>query len=261
VAPLPDSGQAAPSEAAGAPSVSGPQTVWAPVGSRPRSDALAAAFVAHRPEQRPENRAANDYVPSSGEIEAFRTARNAYGETSVQWNPLYAYVDGLDGLHEPSTDDLIQWAAHKWGIPEDWLRAEYTQESWWRQSTLGDRTAVSAAWYASYPAQAQVPGTSEAYESMGITQVKWLPDGSVGAGTEPLRWKSTAFNVDYQAATVRYYFDGLCSWCTSGYSAGQEWNSIGAWYSPYPWANSGAQAYIKEVQGKLLSKPWGSPGF
>jgi hypothetical protein len=91
--------------------------------------------------------------------------------------------------------------------------------------------------------------------------VKWLPDGSVGAGTEPLRWKSTAFNVDFQGATIRYYFDGLCSWCTSGYSSGQEWNSIGAWFSPYPWSNSGAQAYVRAVQGYLAAKPWLSAAF
>ena len=35
----------------------------------------------------------------------------------MQFNPYLQYVDGRDGMTDPSTDDLIQWAAHKWGIP------------------------------------------------------------------------------------------------------------------------------------------------
>ena len=96
---------------------------------------------------------------------------------------------------------------------------------------------------------------------MGIAQVKWSPDGSVGAGTEPLRWESTAFNLDYYAATVRYYYDGYCSWCGRGYAAGQQWNSIGAWFNPYPWNNSGQQSYIQEVQRELALRTWAEPSF
>ena len=234
---------------------------WSAVGAKPLSDAAAAALVVHRPEQRPGNVTANKYVPSAAQISAFRAARNQYGQTAVQFNPLNAYVDGLDGLANPSTDDIIQWAARKWGIPVDWLRAQYVQESYWRQSQLGDRTAVSALWYVLYPLSAQLPGGLEVYESMGISQVKWRPDNSIGTGAEPLRWLSTAFNADYQAAMVRYYYDGYCGWCGAGYAAGQKWNSIGAWFSPSPWANGGAQSYVASVQAHLAERPWTSPGF
>jgi hypothetical protein len=204
--------------------------------------------------------AANDYVPYDAELEAFRVAKSNYGQTPAQYNRLNAYVDGLDGLTEPSSDDLIQWAAANWGIPTQWLRAQYAQESYWRQSTLGDRASVPSSWVSLYPPQARI-NTSEVYESMGIAQVKWKPDGSQNPGTEPLRWKSSAFNLDYQAAQLRYYFDGLCSWCGSGDSAGQEWASIGAWFSPNPWNNSAALAYVKEVQALLAAKPWLSSSF
>ena len=50
-------------------------------------------------------------------------AKSSSGQSNVAFNPYYRYVDGRDGLLRPSTDDLIQWAAHKWGIPENWLRA------------------------------------------------------------------------------------------------------------------------------------------
>jgi hypothetical protein len=218
------------------------------------SDKEAASFVVHKSEQRPENTTANSYVPSPSETEAFHSVANGS-------NPLNRYVDGLDGLINPSTDDLIQWASFKWGIPTDWLRAEYVVESKWNQAALGDRASVSTEWYSKYPSQARISGTSEVYESMGITQIKWRPDNSVGPGTEPLRWKSTAFNLDYQAAALRYYFDGFCSWCATGYKAGEEWASIGAWFSPVPWQNSGAVSYEKQIQEKLVAKPWLSANF
>ncbi len=230
----------------------GEQMTWRPVGSLPLSDAEAAARVIRRPEQRPDNVAANDYVPTNEELAAFHSA-------AKEFSPLSVYVDGRDGLTDPSTDDLIQWASLKWGIPTDWLRAEYVMESDWRQSNLGDLAQVSPEWWAQYPAVAQ-RASDEVYESMGITQIKWKPTDE-DPGTEPLRWKSTAFNVDYQASVVRYYYDGYCRWCSAGYGSGQQWNSIGAWYEPSPWDNAGAQAYVASVQTILSEKPWLLPSF
>jgi Ca-dependent carbohydrate-binding module xylan-binding len=237
-----------------------PQTVWAPIGSKPLSDAEAASLVTHEPEIRPENAAANNYVPTDAELAAFHTAQDP-SRPPVDYNPLSKYVTGRPGLVDPSTDDLIQWAAHKWGIPEDLIRAQMATESWWRQSTLGDRATVSPTAYGQYPPQARIAGTSDVYESMGISQIKWRPDGSLHTGTDPLRWKSVAFNLDFYAATIRFYYDGLCSWCTTGYSAGQEWNSVGAWFNPQPWLNLGQLNYIDRVQGNLADSPWDDPAF
>jgi hypothetical protein len=151
---------------------------------------------------------------------------------------------------------LIQWASHKWRIPTDWIRAQMEKESSWDQSDLGDRETVSSSWYGLYPPQARIAGTSDVYQSMGLSQVKWRPDRSQGAGTEPLRWKSTAFSLDYYGATIRFYYDGLCDWCGSGYTAGQAWNSVGAWYQPTPWANRDAQKYVRDVQEGLADRAW-----
>jgi hypothetical protein len=238
------------------PAVRDPQGAWTAPGSRPLPDAQAGALVTHRSEQRPQNALANDYVPSDGQLRAFYAARNAAGEATVQWNPLFRLVTGRAGLTRPSTDDLIQWAAHKWGIPEDVIRAQLSLESNWRMGQLGDRTSVSTAAYRLYPRAAQIPGTHDVYESMGIAQVKWTPDGSVGAGTEPLRWLSTAFDLDVYAATLRYYYDGYCHWCVPGYAAGQAWGSVGAWYEPSPWGNGGAQMYVEAVRRELARRPW-----
>ena len=205
-----------------------PQTTWAPCNRnahssrlstfKPLSDTAAAALVTPEPETRADNAkpyaiagvphaSTTTYVPTLPQIRAFRAAKTSLGQPVLSFNPYLRYVDGRDGMHDPSTDDLIQWAAHKWGIPEDWLRAEYVQESYWSSFQVGDEQTVSAHDYRLYPAQARVPGSLQVYQSLGISQVRWDPAGSVGAGTEPLRWESLAFNVDYQAAMVRFYYD------------------------------------------------------
>jgi hypothetical protein len=242
----------------------------------PLSDGSAAALVTREPETRPYNArpytiagkryaAPNNDVPTAAQLAAFRHSYTSAGQLVTTFNPYFRYVDGLDGMHNPSTDDLIQWGAHKWGIPEDWLRAEYVQESYWSAYQLGDLTAVSSADYSLYPPQSRVAGRLDVYQSLGITELKWRPDGSVGAGTEPLRWQSTAFNIDYQAAMVRFYYDNpegaRTSWGDRTYAPCQEWNSIGGWYEPYPWSNAGQKYYISEVQQQLASRAWTSGSF
>jgi hypothetical protein len=246
----------APGQGAGSPgSGSEPITSWRPPGSLPLTDAEAASRVSARPEIRPENARANGYRPSDAELQAFYTAKSRYDETTVEYNPLNAYVTGR---FSGSTDDILQWAAHKWGIPEDVVRAVATAESTWRHSYLGDRAdGVDAS---RYPEAARIDSDS-VYESMGLVQVKWQPFGRLHPGTEPLRWKSTAFNVDYWAATVRYYFEGRCSWCGSGYRMGQEWQSLGGWYNPSPWGNSGMASYIEGLKRWVAERPWERPGF
>ncbi|MEA2213035.1 MAG: hypothetical protein QOF83_2983 [Solirubrobacteraceae bacterium] len=237
----------------------GAQTTWAPPGRRPLSDARAASLVVHHRELRPGNARANAYVPSAAQLRAFHSARDQYGVVD-QGVREFRYVTGRSGLRHPSTDDLIQWVAHKWGIPEDWIRAQLAQESWWRQNDLGDEATVSARWYRRYPKQAR-RSHNRVFSSMGISQVKWIPDGSEDPGSEPLRWKSTAFALDLYAAKVRFFYNGDCSWCGAGYSRGQAWNSIGGWYEPTPWNNSGQHWYITQVKGYLAGRVWARPGF
>lgn len=234
-----------------------PITAWRAPGSAPLSDAEAARRVRPAPEIRPQNAAANAYRPSAAEIQTFLTGqRDTHGRLPAEYNPALAKVTGN---FTGTTDEILQWAAHKWGIPEDLARAVAVTESYWRQAGYGDRRTVSDPTL--YPAQSRISGTSDVYESLGLMQIKWRPNGSVGTGTEPLRWKSTAFNADFWAASVRYYYDGACSWCGATYSAGQEKASIGAWYSPYPWANPDQQGYATKVWDHATKRTWTQPGF
>lgn len=262
-----------------------PQVTWAPCNrnahnSRPStftplSDQAAAALVTPEPETRAANAqpyAVNGvrhaptttYVPTAAQLRSARAAKTSLGQPVLSFNPYLRYVDGRDGLRDPSTDDLIQWAAHKWGIPENWLRAEYVQESYWNSFQLGDEESVSASDYLRYPAQARVAASDLVYQSMGITQVRWDPEGTVGAGTEPLRWESLAYNVDYQAAMIRFYYDnpsGARAAWGDAYVPCQRWNAIGAWFSSYPWGNPGAEQYVRDVRAILAEKVWRTPDF
>jgi len=157
---------------------------WAACSSnfRPLSDAQAAAKAVWAPENRPGNTAANHYRPSGGEISAFRYGEtNRYGQTAVQANPYAAYVTGG---YSGTTDQIIQWGAAKWGIPADWLRAQYVVEWHWNQSAKGDLTAVANP--SRYPSQSRAGG-NKVYLSLGIAQVKWNhPDANnSGIGAEP----------------------------------------------------------------------------
>jgi len=224
------------------------------------SDARAASRVRPVGEVRLDNADENAYRPSAGELEAFRTGQvDRYGRTQLEYNPLTARVTGgFSG----TTDEILQWVAHKWGIPEDVVRAVAVNESYWHHlwrpgNGLGDRHTVFDQ--SPYPDFSRIAGTGDVYQSLGIMQIKWTPEG-LHQGTEPLRWKSTAFNVDYWGAVVRYYYDGLCYWCGPDYSAGQEWASIGAWYSPSPWATS-STAYVQSAKTHTTQRPWTRPGF
>ena len=211
-------------------------------------------------EHRSGNYTANRYQPTDGELAAFYAARDRYGRTRAQYNRHLALVTGRPGISNPTTDELIQWAAHKWGIPEDLVRAQMAAESNWYMSALGDRrTGVDASLY---PAHSRIDATT-VYESLGISQIKWRVAhnglNEMNPGTEPLRWRSTAFVLDYYGASIRYYFDGLCDWCGSAYQAGDSWNSIGAWYSGQ-WAVN-VSAYIDRVKQRLADRAWENPGF
>jgi hypothetical protein len=228
----------------------------------PLSDALAAAYVQPVPEQRSGNNTANACIVTPAMVSTFiNTAeRNNKNETPVQANPYNAFVTGN---FTGTTDQIIQWAAVKWGIPVDWVRAQFVQDSNWDQSAQGGSTAVASS--VSYPAQSRIDST-HVYQRLGISQVLWnYPDLKTdGIGTEPVRWQSTAFAADYYGATVRFQFDnpqGKRATWGDGYVACQNWNSIGAWKQNYPWANPAQAAEVTAVQGQLASRAWAQTGF
>ena len=76
-----------------------------PVGSPPLSDARAARRVKRaRREPRPENAAANSRTPTRAEIAYF------YAHSDM------TYKRRVTGRFRGTTDEILQWAAHKHGV-------------------------------------------------------------------------------------------------------------------------------------------------
>jgi autotransporter family porin len=227
------------------PATTAPTTTTSPVASKARllpagssglSDADAADRVRRSPwEPRPANTTANHRVPSSSELATFRAAAVGFN-----WGACEPYKARITGNFTGTTDEIIQWAAWKWGLDEDLLRAQTVRESNWKQDMLGDYAGGKPLSY-------------------GLLQLKStsLP------GSYPLSQQSTAFNADHSAALLRHYFDGCATWLAdfnASYAPGDIIGSLGAYYSGR-WYNSDANWYIGEVKRELAARAWEQPGF
>ncbi len=220
-----------------------------PPGATLPSDATCAALVRRSPDEpRPDNAAANAAIPPPGSF-TLTALDNQVGYD----NRTPALEARVTGNFTGTTDEIIQWAACKWGFDEDEVRAIAATESWWHMSQLGDVTTNQALC---------PPGLiAPCPRSFGIHQVTWSSDP---VGTYPWSQRSTAFNLDASLLVHRVCFEGYTTWLRNigytSYAAGDEWGCVGQWYSGN-WHDVGAQTYIAKVQGYMATKPWTQPGF
>jgi hypothetical protein len=207
----------------------GPNVVR-PVGWTPLTSAAAAKLV-HRSswEPRPQNYTANHTKPTAAQLAEWRSQSQM------------PYANLVDGQFTGTTDEIIQWAAYKWGLPVEVLRAVAALETWWDQSFVGDNG-----------------------DSFGIFQVR-RPYHCFGECT--IVRESTAFTADYYGGIIRSYYDGKETWLNTvsaengaPYAAGDLWGSIGAWASGR-WHDAHAEEYVAAAKGYLASKPWLTPEF
>ncbi len=214
---------AAPGETPAAlpPSGSGPRYpfVTLPPGADLPDGATCAAAVRRSTwEPRPANAAANAAVPQ--------------GMTLPSWGDMAPMASErllprVDGAFTGTTDEIIQWAACKWGFDVDTVRAVASMESAWQQSLVGDGG-----------------------ESFGLLQVK----RTAHPGTYPWSERSTAFNVDYALAWRRACYEGDFVWIDAD-TSGDEWGCIGLWYSGR-WNDPDALDYIARVRQRLKDRVW-----
>jgi len=202
------------------------------VGWGPRTSKQAAKLVnRHGWEPRPENRASNRRWPAKKDVKAWRKRSEM------------PYARFVDGRFRGTTDEIIQWAAHKWGINTNLMRAVATVESWWEMSTLGDNG-----------------------DSFGLFQVRrpyhcW--------GKCRIMSKFTAFNADYYGGIIRSYFDGRQTWLRretdngKPYRAGDLQGSLGAWYSGRWWGppSRPIQPYLQRIRERKAEETWRQPFF
>jgi hypothetical protein len=237
------------------------------------SEADCAARVRARPsaETIPSNVAANHAVPSGGELSRLRAAGYTFGPLD---SPVH--FDRITGDFTGSTDMILRWGACKYGVDEDVVRAQAWQESWWRQSTFGDKrsTISKCVQTEAHPHQPLDPPFAAlwnfnceqcCWQSWSILQTKvyyaWM--------TWPMIKDSTAFAVDYRLADQRSCMDGLYQTFFAGrgnYARDTRsgdldtvlWGCIGMHYSG-DWYDAGAEEYIRDVRGNLVHRRWLTP--
>jgi len=95
----------------------------------PRSDSYCASAV--KP---------NSWEPTPDNGQANHTILSPPYNWSVEnyWTLWRAKRDQVTGNFAGTTTEIIQWAACKWGIDEDTIRAAAVMESYWHMSDLGD---------------------------------------------------------------------------------------------------------------------------
>jgi hypothetical protein len=210
------------------PSAAEARSLAKPVGWGPLTSKQAAKLVDRSPwEPRPANRAANHTVPGRAQLDAWRA--------SCRWPRCgIPYARYVNGRFRGTTNEIIQWAAHKWGFQPRLLRAVAAVESWWRQSTVGDQG-----------------------DSFGLFQFgrPWHCKGNCA-----IVRNSTPFNADYYGGLLRAYFDGKMKWLNTmergkRYEPGDIWGSVGAHYAGRWWTNP-ARQYIQKVKDRMRERPW-----
>ena len=189
-----------------------------PVGSALPSDATCASRVRAAPE--------------------VRAANASYNNTrGIGGNSVYPRVSGN---FVGTTDQILQWAACKWGVDEDIVRAQIVRESYWDQRSIGDNG-----------------------ESFGLGQVRVPYHQSAFVNDNAKR--SSAYNVDYTYAVWRDCFEGKLTWLNTvergrEYSAGDLWGCLGVWFSGR-WYTTPAMNYMSLVQSDLNQRVWTTPNF
>jgi hypothetical protein len=166
----------------------------------------------------------------------------------------------VTGNFTGTTDEIIQWAACKWGFDEDIIRAQTAKESWWLQSAMGDRTTDPSGCAPGHEiGKDGFPG--ECPESFGVQQVRYPYWG----WAFPHAITSTAHNLDAALAARRSCYEGNEVWLNQfergrDYVGGDLWGCVGLWFSGR-WYTPAAESYIQEVKDYLAQRIWTRPEF
>ncbi|GAA4261691.1 hypothetical protein GCM10022255_095270 [Dactylosporangium darangshiense] len=214
----------------------------APAAALPSGAQCAAAV---RSMAIPENKAVN------------ATANNTTGHTVPGAG---APLNRVDGNFTGTTEQILRWAACRWGIDEDMAKAQAAIESWWRMDNKGDWGTDASRCPANHGLGADgTPGKCP--ESYGMLQVRYPYNLAAFPDVE----KSTAMNVDYAYAVWRDCYEGKMTWLNtvergSQYAAGDAWGCMGVWFSGR-WHTSAAEGYITRVRNYMSQRIWTTLNF
>jgi hypothetical protein len=248
------------------------------------SDAACAARV-HRStwEPRRDNAIPNHRMPNVTAVHRAFSARpvSGGGSTDRRWDTWL--LQRVDGHFTGTTDEILQWAACKWGLPDNLVRAIAVRESTWYQFEvypsgrpvldwgMGDmmpRNTSGATVYcrmlAGHGRDYQrdfgpgiCPRTFSIAGVMSWQSPSWGPMPGNQNGTFPFNRDSTAFALDYLASQLRGCYNGWEHWLKDSgrYVAGDIWGCVGAWYAG-DWHSGDANGYIGRVRRELANRTW-----
>jgi hypothetical protein len=241
-------------------------------------------------EPRPDNRRPNHHLPPLAKVRAAlaKRPRALEGAFAPVWDSWL--LPRVGGQHRGTTDENIQWAACKWGISDNVLRAIAVRESTWYEYEVypsrrcvpqwGCGDMISAASDASSRFCAAISARGHDYERdygrgrcpktfsivgvMSWQDPRWGRMAGNQNGTFPFNRDSTAFALDYLGADLRGCLEGwerfLADTGTGTYTKGRLWGCVGAWYSG-DWRSPAANRYISLVKGELENRTWLKPSW
>jgi hypothetical protein len=224
-----------------------------PPGAKLPSGAQCTRLVraSPSPENRPENKAFNDTIGQHVGPGFFPAGDSRQVSTLV---PL------ISGDFTGTTEEILRWAACKWGIDQDIVFAQAAVESWWRQDNLGDWGTEATDCPPDHGLGADGrPG--ECPQSYGILQNRYPYEEAAW----PALGVSTAMNADAAYAIWRSCYDGYEVWLNNEprgeqYHAGDLWGCVGRWYAGN-WHTPAANQYITVVKEYLQERVWEQPDF
>jgi len=261
------------------------QTVAAGSPTALPDDATCASRV-HKSnwEPRPSNAKPNQTVPDVAAVHtslATRPRSTGAGAYDPRWDSwLLARVSGQ---HDGTTDENIQWAACKWGLSDNLVRAVAVVESTWYQKELapngacvekrgcGDlfpaATAASQQFctgvktfgydYQRDYGQGRCPKTFSIIGVMSWQDPAWGQMPANQNGTFPFNRDSTAFALDYYGAWLRGCLEGWAWWLTGKTPTPTDRldGCIGAWFAG-AWQTKPATEYAVLVHKTITTHIW-----
>ena len=232
-------------------------------------------------EPRPDNYLPNHRTPDRRAVAAALSSRprarmGAYAPRWDRW-----LLPRVSGAFTGTTDEILQWAACKWGLADNVLRAVAMRESGWYQyevypdgscviksgcGDLMDRPTPAARRYChrvavvlGHPRQ-DVQGCPRTFSIVGIMSwhdPRWGRMNGNQNGTFPFSVQSTAFAADYFGSYLRGCLEGWVRWLdnTGPYRRSDLPGCLGAWYAG-AWKSSEAREYAALVAREVDAKRW-----
>jgi hypothetical protein len=264
-----------------------------PVGawrSLPTGGACRARVHRSTWEPRPDNAGPNHRMPSRRRVHRAFAVRPRSGDGSFarRWDRWL--LPRVTGHFTGTTDEIMQWAACKWGISDNVLRAVAVRESTWYQYEVYPSVRCVTDWgcgdmigrpspatrtycsrisrhghdYRADYGRGRCPETFSIAGVMSWEAPSWGRMRGNQNGTFPFSRDSTAFALDYLGANLRGCYEGWERWLGDAgpvaYRRGDLWGCVGNWYAG-EWRTRRALGYVHRVRRELRHRTWLERGW